>query len=232
MVKVRVYELAKEFGVESKAVMAKLQEMGEFVRSASSTIIRAPVVRRLRKGVRLGEAATARASADQASADSGRRAANGRAAAAAAPVAEPPAPGQPVAPGARAVPPGSGSAACRGVSPCTRATGSSVLDTQLPSDGRAATSGVPERRRSRSRSRVRRPASGPAGGGADGGQARPVPGPTRPAEATGGARAEAGCAPARAASATTRSARPVPGWDQHRDVVRDPGSRARPDRPG
>ena len=46
MAKVRVYELAKEFGVESKAVMAKLQEMGEFVRSASSTI-EAPVVRRL-----------------------------------------------------------------------------------------------------------------------------------------------------------------------------------------
>ena len=37
MAKVRVYELAKEFGVESKAVMVKLQEMGEFVRSASST---------------------------------------------------------------------------------------------------------------------------------------------------------------------------------------------------
>ncbi|MEV8419139.1 translation initiation factor IF-2 N-terminal domain-containing protein, partial [Streptomyces niveus] len=38
MAKVRVYELAKEFGVESKVVMAKLQELGEFVRSASSTI--------------------------------------------------------------------------------------------------------------------------------------------------------------------------------------------------
>jgi len=46
--KVRVYELAKEFGVESKAVMAKLTEMGEFVRSASSTI-EAPVVRKLRE---------------------------------------------------------------------------------------------------------------------------------------------------------------------------------------
>ena len=41
--KVRVYELAKEFGVESKAVMAKLNEMGEFVRSASSKIGRAHV---------------------------------------------------------------------------------------------------------------------------------------------------------------------------------------------
>ncbi|MEU3686676.1 translation initiation factor IF-2 [Streptomyces narbonensis] len=46
MAKVRVYELAKEFGVESKVVMAKLQELGEFVRSASSTI-EAPVVRKL-----------------------------------------------------------------------------------------------------------------------------------------------------------------------------------------
>jgi translation initiation factor IF-2 len=44
--KVRVYELAQELGVEPKVVMAKLQELGEFVRSASSTI-EAPVVRRL-----------------------------------------------------------------------------------------------------------------------------------------------------------------------------------------
>jgi Translation initiation factor IF-2, N-terminal region len=34
----RVYEIAKEFGVESKAVLAKLQEMGEVVRSAASTV--------------------------------------------------------------------------------------------------------------------------------------------------------------------------------------------------
>ena len=39
MAKVRVYELAKEFGVESKAVMDQLKEMGEFVRSASSTMV-------------------------------------------------------------------------------------------------------------------------------------------------------------------------------------------------
>jgi hypothetical protein len=45
--KIRVYELAKELGVESKQVMTKLQEMGEFVRSASSTVEPA-VVRRLR----------------------------------------------------------------------------------------------------------------------------------------------------------------------------------------
>lgn len=34
----RAFEIAKEFGIESKAVMVKLQEMGEFVRSASSTV--------------------------------------------------------------------------------------------------------------------------------------------------------------------------------------------------
>ncbi|HZY28962.1 MAG TPA: translation initiation factor IF-2 [Jiangellaceae bacterium] len=48
MAKVRVYELAKEFGVESKVVLAKLGDLGEFVRSASSTI-EAPVVRRLKE---------------------------------------------------------------------------------------------------------------------------------------------------------------------------------------
>ncbi len=47
MAKVRVYELAKELGVESKTVMAKLSELGEFVRSASSTI-EPPVIRKLR----------------------------------------------------------------------------------------------------------------------------------------------------------------------------------------
>jgi translation initiation factor IF-2 len=44
--KARVHELAKEFGVTSKQVLAKLQEMGEFVKSASSTV-EAPVARRL-----------------------------------------------------------------------------------------------------------------------------------------------------------------------------------------
>ncbi|MDO5683669.1 MAG: translation initiation factor IF-2 N-terminal domain-containing protein, partial [Propionibacteriaceae bacterium] len=47
MAKVRVYELAKELGLESKQVLKTLNDMGEFVRSASSTI-EAPVVRRLR----------------------------------------------------------------------------------------------------------------------------------------------------------------------------------------
>jgi translation initiation factor IF-2 len=46
--KVRVYELAKELGVESKTVLSMLKDMGEFVRSASSTV-EAPVERRLKE---------------------------------------------------------------------------------------------------------------------------------------------------------------------------------------
>lgn len=46
MAKVRVYELAKDLGLESKELLAKLQEVGEFVSSASSTV-EAPVVRKL-----------------------------------------------------------------------------------------------------------------------------------------------------------------------------------------
>jgi translation initiation factor IF-2 len=56
--KPRVHELAKELGVESKIVLAKLKEMGEFVKSASSTI-EAPVARRLRATMEAAAAATA-----------------------------------------------------------------------------------------------------------------------------------------------------------------------------
>lgn len=47
MAKLRVHELAKELGMPSKEVLAKLKDMGEFVTSASSTI-EAPVARRVR----------------------------------------------------------------------------------------------------------------------------------------------------------------------------------------
>ena len=48
MAKARVHELAKEFGVPSKDVLAALKDMGEFVKSASSTV-EPPVVARLTK---------------------------------------------------------------------------------------------------------------------------------------------------------------------------------------
>ncbi|MCA5893221.1 translation initiation factor IF-2 [Isoptericola sp. NEAU-Y5] len=47
MAKIRVHELAKQLGVESKALLAELKSAGEFVRSASSTL-EAPVERMMR----------------------------------------------------------------------------------------------------------------------------------------------------------------------------------------
>ena len=63
--KARVHELAKELGVTSKEVLARLSEQGEFVKSASSTV-EAPVARRLREafgGAKPAEAAPAKAPA-------------------------------------------------------------------------------------------------------------------------------------------------------------------------
>ena len=107
--KARVHELAKELGVTSKEVLARLSEQGEFVKSASSTV-EAPVARRLRES--LGGAKPA---ADKAKAD-GNGAPAKKAAAAkapapekatapkpAAPVEPAPAPAQPEAPAAAEV---------------------------------------------------------------------------------------------------------------------------------
>lgn len=48
MAKPRVHEVAKDLGIESKELLAKLKDMGEYVRTASSTI-EPPVVRRLKE---------------------------------------------------------------------------------------------------------------------------------------------------------------------------------------
>ena len=57
--KARVHELAKELGVTSKEVLARLSEQGEFVKSASSTV-EAPVARRLRESFGGAKAAAAK----------------------------------------------------------------------------------------------------------------------------------------------------------------------------
>ncbi|OBH68991.1 translation initiation factor IF-2 [Mycobacterium mantenii] len=60
--KARVHELAKELGVTSKQVLARLNEQGEFVKSASSTV-EAPVARRLRESFGGGKPAPQKAAA-------------------------------------------------------------------------------------------------------------------------------------------------------------------------
>ena len=61
--KARVHELAKELGVTSKEVLARLSEQGEFVKSASSTV-EAPVARRLRESLGGAKPAAEKATAD------------------------------------------------------------------------------------------------------------------------------------------------------------------------
>ncbi|NMH92915.1 translation initiation factor IF-2, partial [Pseudonocardia bannensis] len=52
--KARVHELAKELGVSSKQVLSKLQDLGEYVKSPSSTV-EAPVARKLREAMAGGD---------------------------------------------------------------------------------------------------------------------------------------------------------------------------------
>ena len=49
MAKPRVHEIAAELGVDSKVALAKLKDLGEFVKSPSSTI-EPPVARKLQIG--------------------------------------------------------------------------------------------------------------------------------------------------------------------------------------
>jgi translation initiation factor IF-2 len=101
--KARVHELAKELGVTSKEVLARLSEQGEFVKSASSTV-EAPVARRLRESFGGAKRAAEKVKSDG----------NGSPAKAAAPTAAPtkapaatpaPAAEPPAAPAAAAAPP-------------------------------------------------------------------------------------------------------------------------------
>jgi translation initiation factor IF-2 len=107
--KVRVYELAKELGVESKVLLNHLKEQGEFVRSASSTI-EPPVVRKIREQFpgqlagKSGAAAPAAPAAKAPSATSARPGPMPRAPKAADPARTPSAPATPAAPPASEAP--------------------------------------------------------------------------------------------------------------------------------
>lgn len=91
--KARVHELAKELGVTSKEVLARLSEQGEFVKSASSTV-EAPVARRLRESFGGGKPAAEKTAGNGAPA---KAAAKTDAAPQKAKAAEPPAPPAPPA---------------------------------------------------------------------------------------------------------------------------------------
>ncbi|MEW1812594.1 translation initiation factor IF-2 [Pseudarthrobacter phenanthrenivorans] len=112
MAKVRVHELAKELGITSKDAVTKLQELGEFVRSASSTI-EAPVVRKLRNAFPDAAAKSAAPAAPAVAPKAPAPAADSRPSAPApgpaapkapAPKAQAPAPAAPAAPAQAAAP--------------------------------------------------------------------------------------------------------------------------------
>ena len=89
--KPRVHEIASELGVDSKVALAKLKELGEFVKSPSSTI-EPPVARKLRAALEADGAGSAAASADA------KPAASAPAASAPARPAGRPGPARPAAP--------------------------------------------------------------------------------------------------------------------------------------
>jgi len=92
--KARVHELAKELGVTSKEVLARLNEQGEFVKSASSTV-EAPVARRLRESFGGAKPASQKVKAEG---NGSPAKAAAKAAPEKAPAAKPAAPAAPAAP--------------------------------------------------------------------------------------------------------------------------------------
>ncbi|MEI2765734.1 MAG: translation initiation factor IF-2 [Dermatophilaceae bacterium] len=181
MAKVRVYELAKELGVESKALLAHLKEQGEFVRSASSTI-EPPVVRKIKESwVAATPAAKAPAAAEPASSS---------APVAAPAAAAPPAAASPVSAPPASTPPSSAPSAPSSPQPKVAASAAPAP----PSPAAAA---------------VTAPAPAAASPGAPGpaGPASPAPAPRRPAPEEPAARTGAAPGPRPA----PRPGQPRPG---------------------
>ncbi|NUW36868.1 translation initiation factor IF-2 [Nonomuraea sp. SMC257] len=191
MAKVRVYELAKEFGVESKVVMAKLQEMGEFVRSASSTI-EAPVVRRLTEALGASKGGSSRGGGSSSKPQPPRAAPRPAEGQAGNGVAEAPAPTAPrPGPGPRPGPrPGPAGGTPRPPVPMPH-------QQQQPEAARGETSGAPQARFESGTRPTPGPRPGPAARpgpkpgpaprpGASGGGAPGAPRPGAPAGSAGG----------------------------------------------
>ncbi|GAA1842754.1 hypothetical protein GCM10009796_01660 [Microbacterium koreense] len=97
--KPRVHEIASEFGVDSKKALAKLKELGEFVKSPSSTI-EPPVARKLRAALEADGAKPA--AADDASA--GKKPADTKPSGGAKPSGPKPGPARPAKPAESAAP--------------------------------------------------------------------------------------------------------------------------------
>ncbi len=228
--KARVHELAKELGVTSKEVLARLSEQGEFVKSASSTV-EAPVARRLRES--LGGAKPAAQKAKPEGNGAPAKAAAAKAAPEKAPAAKPAAPAAPAAPVAPAEPPAAPAAAAaappaEAPAPPAPATGA----TPGPRPGPAPTAPKPAARTPRvgnnpfsSAQPVDRPIPRPQA---------PRPGAPRPGMSPGNMPPRPGGSNRPAPSGRPGGARPGPGGARPGPGGRGPGAGTggRPGGPG
>ncbi|MEU1012014.1 translation initiation factor IF-2 [Streptomyces sp. NPDC005890] len=204
MAKVRVYELAKEFGVESKVVMAKLQELGEFVRSASSTI-EAPVVRKLTDAFQGGgNGKSAGKPAPRKAAPRPAAPSPAQAARPAAPAPRPAAPKPPTAPAAQQpaapsapAPAASGSRPVPGPKPAPRPAPAAPEFTAPPAAPAAPAAQTPQAPAAQGPRPGARPgAPKPGGRPAAGGQGQQSARPGQGAPRSGGQAARPGARPA------------------------------------
>ncbi|OLL17509.1 MULTISPECIES: translation initiation factor IF-2 [unclassified Rhodococcus (in: high G+C Gram-positive bacteria)] len=246
--KARVHELAKELGVTSKELLARLKEQGEFVKSASSTV-EPPVARRLRESFAKangdGAAPSAAAPKPGAPRPGPRPAAPAQAAPAPAPAPKPeaatpapsPAPAsRPAAPGPKpgaprpAAPkpatPQAPAAQAAPQAPAPQAPAPQAQAPQAPSAGPKPGGPRPGPKPPRvgnnpySSAPAERPAPRP-------GAPRPVPGQGRPAAGPGGARPAPGQG---RPAAGPGGARPAPG--QGRPAAGPGGPRPAPGQGG
>ncbi|NKZ91609.1 translation initiation factor IF-2 [Rhodococcus hoagii] len=247
--KARVHELAKELGVTSKELLARLKEQGEFVKSASSTV-EAPVARRLRESFPSANAKPEGGESPRPSAKPGATGASapkpgaprpGPKPAPAAPAA--PAPAAPAAPSAPAAPgPRPGPAPTPGPKPAPQAPAAQAPAAPAasaapagPKPGGPRPGPKPPRvgNNPYSSAPAERPAPRPAPGaprpggprpGPQGGAPRPgVPGAPRPAAGPGGPRPAPGQGGPRP-SPGSMPPRPNPGAMPQRAARPAPGA--------
>jgi translation initiation factor IF-2 len=138
--KARVHELAKELGVTSKEVLARLSDQGEFVKSASSTV-EAPVARRLRESF-----GGSKPAADKVKAEGNGSAASAPAKPAAKAPAKPaaPKPAAPAEPAAPAPPPPAAAAAAPPEAPAAPPAQSGPAAGATPGPRPGPVPGVPK----------------------------------------------------------------------------------------
>ncbi|WP_285248110.1 translation initiation factor IF-2 [Pseudarthrobacter sp. efr-133-R2A-89] len=163
MAKVRVHELAKELGITSKDAVTKLQELGEFVRSASSTI-EAPVVRKLRNAFPDAAAKSAAPAATPAAAPKAPAPAAGS-----RPSAPAPGPAAPKAPAPAAQAP---------AAPAQAAPAAPAAETPAPAAPAAPSTGAKPGARPAPKAETPAPSTRP--GGSTPGASGPRPGGPRP----------------------------------------------------